>query len=200
MWCIVGLGNPGSSYARHRHNIGFMALDALAEHYRADNFTAKFHGHVARARIGGEDCLLLKPDTFMNLSGKSVQAACAFYKIAPENLIVLHDELALPLAKLRIKRGGGHNGHNGLRDIDKALGTEYWRIRLGIEHPGDKDRVHGHVLSDFSAEEKPLVEDFLKKLTTHFEQFFTHSPEALMSKMADAPKPEKKADKAPVAE
>lgn len=200
MWCIVGLGNPGPSYARHRHNIGFMAIDALAEHFRADSFSAKFHGQVSRARIGGEDCLLLKPETFMNLSGKSVQAACAFYKILPENLVVLHDELDLPLGKLRIKKGGGHNGHNGLRDIDRVLGVEYWRIRLGIEHPGDKERVHGHVLSDFSADERPLADDFLTKLTQHFDLFFTHSPEALMSKMADTPKTEKKADKARAAE
>ncbi len=177
-----------------------MAVDALAERFGTENFSSKFQGKVARAKIAGEDCLLLKPETFMNLSGKSVQAACAFYKILPENLIVLHDELALPIGKLRIKKGGGHNGHNGLRDIDKALGQEYWRIRLGIEHPGDKERVHGHVLSDFAADEKPIIDDFLKKLTDHFELFLSHSPEALMSKMADTPAPQKKADKARASE
>lgn len=177
-----------------------MAVDALAERFGTENFSSKFQGKMARARIAGVDCLLLKPETFMNLSGKSVQAACAFYKIAPENLIVLHDELALPIGKLRIKRGGGHNGHNGLRDIDRALGQEYWRIRLGIEHPGDKERVHGHVLSDFGTDEKPIIDDFLKKLTDHFDLFLSHSPEALMSKMADTPAHQKKADKAPVAE
>lgn len=184
MWCIVGLGNPGEKYAAHRHNIGFMAVDALANSFHASPFTKKFQGQVSKARIAGEECLLLKPETFMNLSGQSVRAACDFYKIPPERVIVLHDELALPIGKLRVKKGGGHNGHNGLRDIDSHLGKDYWRIRLGIDHPGDKERVHGHVLSDFSKAEAQPVENQLIDLTRHFETFFTHSPEAFMSKMA----------------
>jgi len=184
MWCIAGLGNPGGSYAGHRHNVGFMAVDALAQHYKALAFTKKFHGAVSRASVAGADCLLLKPETFMNLSGKSVQAACAFYKIPPENLIVLHDELDLPLAKLRIKQGGGAGGHNGIKDIDRVLGANYWRMRLGIGHPGDKARVHGYVLSDFAADERPVVDNFLKALAEYFGLFFSHSAAGLMSKLA----------------
>lgn len=184
MWCIAGLGNPGAAHAHQRHNIGFMAIDGIARAYGAPEFTGKFHGQLSRVTIAGTDCLLLKPETFMNLSGKSVLAACAFYKIEPENLIVLHDELDLPLGKLRIKQGGGNNGHNGLRDIDRVLGANYWRVRLGIGHPGDKTRVHGHVLSNFDTEERDTLEPFLNALVQHFGLFFEHSPEALMSKMA----------------
>ncbi len=184
MWCIAGLGNPGAAYARHRHTIGFIAVDALAERYGAAPFISKFHGLCSRATIAGEDCLLLKPQTFMNLSGKSVQAACSFFKIPPEKLIVLHDELDLPLGKLRIKQGGGSGGHNGIKDIDRALGAEYWRVRLGIGHPGDKARVHDYVLSNFPAEEQRLVDDWLRALAEHFGLFFSHSPAALMSKLS----------------
>lgn len=186
MWCVVGLGNPGAKYARHRHNIGFMAVDAIADYYQAGAFSDKFKGKVARAAIAGEDCLLLKPETFMNLSGQSVRAACDFYKIPLDHIVVLHDELALPIGKLRVKRGGGHNGHNGLKDIDAHMGKDYWRIRLGIDHPGDKDRVHGHVLSDFSKDEAHIVEDQLRHIAQHFAVFFSHSPDAFMSKLAAA--------------
>lgn len=196
MWLIVGLGNPGSEYAATRHNIGFMALDALAEHFRASNFQKKFQGELAEAVIAGEKCYLLKPMTFMNRSGQSVQAAAAFYKIPPEHILVLHDELDLPLTKLRIKQGGGANGHNGLRDIDEKLGANYWRLRLGIGHPGEKSAVHGHVLNNFSKEEMPLVEKFLRDLAGNFGLFFDHSPAGLMNKLtllSQPPKPEKPA-------
>lgn len=184
MWLIVGLGNPGPEYAATRHNIGFMAVDALAKALRATSFSKKFQGEIAEASLGNERLFLLKPLTFMNLSGKSVQAAAAFYKIPPERIIVIHDELDLPLGKLRIKQGGGNNGHNGLRDIDAALGVDYWRIRLGIGHPGDKAHVHGHVLNNFTKDELPLVEKLLAALSAHFELFFTQSPEKLMTKIA----------------
>jgi PTH1 family peptidyl-tRNA hydrolase len=190
MWCVVGLGNPGAKHAHQRHNIGFMAVDRMAQSVDAPKFSAKFQGQVAQARIADQPCLLLKPQTFMNLSGKSVQAAAGFYKIPPEKIIVLHDELALNLGKLRIKQGGGHNGHNGLRDIDQHIGKNYWRMRLGIAHPGDKDRVSQHVLSDFAKDEQAPLADFLDDLTRYFPLFFSHSPEGLMSKMA--PEPEAK--------
>lgn len=194
MWLIVGLGNPGPEYALTRHNIGFMAVDVLAD---AARFTSKFQGLVTQHSIEGEPCLLLKPQTFMNLSGRSVQAAAAFYKIPPERIIVLHDELDLPLGKIRIKQGGGANGHNGLKDIDQALGPNYWRIRLGIGHPGTKEQVHSHVLSKFSAGEMDEVARLLCEVARNFPLFWQKSPEMLATKVAEKlnpprPKPEKK--------
>ena len=184
MWLVVGLGNPGSGYAQHRHNAGFMAVDALAHTYHATSFSKKFHGECADVTIASEKCLLLKPQTFMNLSGKAVLAAAQFYKIAPEKILVLHDELDLPLAKLRIKQGGGHGGHNGLRDIDSVMGQNYWRLRMGIGHPGNKDMVHSYVLSPFSSEERPVMQEFLTSLAAHLALFWQKSPAALMSKLA----------------
>ncbi len=194
MWLIVGLGNPGAEYEATRHNIGFMAVDQLAT---GTHFSSKFQGLVAQATLAGEKLIFLKPQTYMNLSGKSVQAAASFYKIPPDHIIVLHDELDLPLGKIRIKQGGGANGHNGLKDIDQMLGVDYWRIRLGIGHPGDKAQVHGHVLSRFSTDELPEVERTLKTLAEKFPFFWQSSPEVLASKVAQAlnpprPKPEKK--------
>ena len=195
MWLIVGLGNPGAEYAATRHNIGFMAVDRLAAAAKIDRFTNKFHGELASGDWAGEKLLLLKPQTFMNLSGKSVQAAMAFYKIPLAKLVVLHDELDLPLGKLRIKQGGGANGHNGIKDIDQAIGPDYWRIRLGIGHPGDAARVHGYVLSRFNAEEMPLVDKVNATLAEQMPVFWQHSPAALMTKIATAlnPPPVKKA-------
>ena len=180
MWLVVGLGNPGAQYQQTRHNIGFMAVDALA---RGAVFSKKFHGELAEISCADEKLFLLKPQTFMNCSGRSVQAAAAFYKIPPDHILVLHDELDLPLGKLRIKRGGGANGHNGIKDIDAAIGADYWRMRLGIGHPGDKDAVHGYVLNDFTKEELPAVEKFLMALAQHMPLFWQHSPEGLMNKI-----------------
>ncbi len=181
MHLLVGLGNPGPEYALTRHNIGFMAVDALAD---AARFTAKFHGEISARAIEDEKVILLKPMTYMNLSGKSVQAAMAFYKIPPENVIVLHDELDLPLGKIRIKQGGGANGHNGLKDIDQMVGPDYWRIRLGIGHPGMKEQVHGHVLSRFSNAEQDEVVKVLTALSANFALFWKRSPEVLATKVA----------------
>jgi len=189
MYLIVGLGNPGKEYAGHRHNVGFMAVDALAEALRATAPTKKFHGELAEATLEAHKLLLLKPHTYMNNSGRSVQAAAAFYKIPPQQILVLHDELDLPVGKLRIKKGGGANGQNGIRDIDACIGPDYWRARLGIGHPGDKARVHGHVLGNFSADERPVIAQLLQAITQHFALFITHSPEALMSKVSEALSP-----------
>ncbi len=186
MWLIVGLGNPGDEYRSTRHNIGFLAVDALAPEAK---FGRKFSGELAQAELGGEKILLLKPQTYMNHSGRSVQAAMAFYKLKPEQLIVLHDELDLPLGRIRIKQGGGDNGHNGIRDIDACIGKEYWRVRIGIGHPGDAAQVHGHVLSSFSAAEKKEVKKILAALAEYFPLFWQHSPQALMSRFADALRP-----------
>lgn len=151
MWMVVGLGNPGAEYTRNRHNIGFMAADAIAARWDFPDFRTKFRGLVAEGPLGGEKTLLLKPQTFMNLSGESVAEAARFYKIDPTHIVVFHDELDLPPGKVRVKTGGGNAGHNGLKSIDAHLGTpDYIRVRLGIGHPGDRERVHGHVLSDFS--------------------------------------------------
>jgi PTH1 family peptidyl-tRNA hydrolase len=150
MLLLVGLGNPGSRYARHRHNVGFMAVDAIAD---AHGFTAdrsKFHGEIREGLIGGEKALVLKPSTFMNDSGRSVAAAARFYNIALDQIIVFHDELDLAPGKLKVKCGGGNAGHNGLKSIDAHLGNAFRRVRIGIGHPGDKARVSGYVLGDFS--------------------------------------------------
>jgi PTH1 family peptidyl-tRNA hydrolase len=192
MWLIVGLGNPGPEYEATRHNIGFLAVDALAQHYRASAFTKKFHGEIAEASIGDEKVFFLKPHTFMNLSGKSLQAAASFYKVPQQNIIVLHDELDLPLAKLRIKQGGGANGHNGIKDIDQLMGPDYWRVRLGIGHPGTADKVHDHVLSKFSKDERAIVDAWLENLARDFPLFWQHSPQGLMNKLSPPPERPKK--------
>jgi PTH1 family peptidyl-tRNA hydrolase len=191
MFLVVGLGNPGAEYAATRHNIGFMAIDALAGPAR---FTSKFHGETASLSIEDQKLVLLKPMTYMNLSGKSVQAAMAFYKIPPENVIVLHDELDLPLGRLRIKRGGGANGHNGIKDIDQMVGPDYWRIRLGIGHPGIPAQVHSYVLSRFTPEEARVVDAVNAAIVARFPLFWQSSPEVLASKVAQdllPPKPKK---------
>ena len=197
MWLVAGLGNPGAEYAATRHNIGFMAIDALAGPVR---FTSKFHGESAALSIEGEKLILLKPMTYMNLSGKSVQAAMAFYKIPPANVIVLHDELDLPLGKLRIKRGGGANGHNGIKDIDQSIGPDYWRIRLGIGHPGTPEQVHGHVLSRFSEAESRVVATVNQALVKRFPLFWQSSPEVLASKVAQDLLPPKEKKEKPATE
>jgi PTH1 family peptidyl-tRNA hydrolase len=158
MLLLVGLGNPGNQYAGNRHNIGFMAVDAAARAHRASPFRARFQGLVADCTVEGEKVVLLKPTTFMNESGLSVGAAARFFKVGPEDIAVLHDELDLPPGKLRVKTGGGNAGHNGLRSITAHLGNEYRRLRLGIGHPGDKALVHGFVLNDFGRGERAWVE------------------------------------------
>ncbi|KMO15964.1 aminoacyl-tRNA hydrolase [Methylobacterium platani] len=159
MRLFVGLGNPGTRYAGNRHNIGFMALDAIARRHRAAPWRRKFQGESTEAVIGTERVLLLKPLTFMNESGRAVAEAQRFYKIPLEGVVVFHDELDLAPAKLRVKKGGGNAGHNGLRSITAQCGNEYWRARLGIGHPGDKALVHAYVLNDFAKAEMPWVED-----------------------------------------
>lgn len=149
----VGLGNPGPQYAMHRHNVGFMALDTLAEVYNFGPVQKKFQGWLQEGRIGGDKVLLLKPATFMNESGRAVGEALRFYKLGVDALTVFHDELDLAPFKVKVKRGGGTAGHNGLRSIDQHLGPDFRRIRLGIGHPGHKDRVTGHVLGNFAKAE-----------------------------------------------
>ncbi|QTD56407.1 aminoacyl-tRNA hydrolase [Parasphingorhabdus cellanae] len=146
----VGLGNPGAQYALHRHNVGFMALDALEEVHSFPAPKQKFQGWAVEGRLGSEKLLLLKPATFMNESGRSVGEAMRFYKLAPEDVTVFHDELDLEPFKIKVKVGGGHAGHNGLRSIDAHIGPEFRRVRIGIGHPGHKSRVHNHVLGNYT--------------------------------------------------
>lgn len=160
----VGLGNPGGQYARNRHNIGFMAVDAIAAAHGFGPWRSKFRGVITEGRIAGQRILLLKPETFMNLSGDAVQAALAFYKIAPADVTVFHDELDLAAGKLRLKTGGGHAGHNGLRSIDAHVGPDFQRLRLGIGHPGDKHLVSPHVLSDFAKADADWLDPLLAAL------------------------------------
>lgn len=154
----VGLGNPGPQYAMNRHNVGFMAADAIAEIHGFSPVQKKFQGWLQEGRIGTQKVLLLKPATFMNESGRAVGEAMRFYKLALADLTVFHDELDLAPFKVKVKQGGGHAGHNGLRSIDQHLGPDFRRVRLGIGHPGHKDRVHGYVLGNYAkAEMDPLA-------------------------------------------
>ncbi len=167
MRLIVGLGNPGGKYAGHRHNVGFMVADEIARAHHFAPWRSKFQGEVAEGVIDGEKVLLLKPMTYMNESGRAVGEAVRFYKLAPEDVIVVHDELDLAPGRIRMKTGGGHAGHNGLRSIITHIGADFHRLRIGIGHPGDKARVHGHVLSDFSAEERRWLEPLLQAIARH---------------------------------
>lgn len=153
----VGLGNPGPRYALNRHNIGFMALDVIADMHGFGPVQKKFQGWIQEGRIGSEKILLLKPATFMNESGRSVGEAMRFYKLELNALTVFHDELDLAPFKIKVKQGGGHAGHNGLRSIGQHFGADYRRIRIGIGHPGHKDRVNPHVLGNYAKDEQDLL-------------------------------------------
>lgn len=158
----VGLGNPGAKYAANRHNIGWMALDRIAVDHSFGPWRTKFQGSMCEGNLGGEKVILLKPETFMNLSGQSVGEASRFFKLAPVDITVFHDELDLAPGKVRIKTGGGHAGHNGLRSIHAHIGEAYNRVRLGIGHPGHKDRVAAYVLSDFAKAEQDWLDAVMR--------------------------------------
>jgi PTH1 family peptidyl-tRNA hydrolase len=162
---FVGLGNPGLKYAGNRHNIGFMAMDRIAADHGFSPWRKAFQGLVAEGHLGTEKVALLKPETFMNLSGQSVQAAVAFWKLPLADLTVFHDELDLAPGKLRLKQGGGHAGHNGLRSIHGHLGDDYARVRLGIGHPGAKDAVAAYVLHDFAKADRDWLDDLLRGIS-----------------------------------
>jgi PTH1 family peptidyl-tRNA hydrolase len=162
MKLFVGLGNPGSKYAGNRHNIGFMAVDRIAEAYGFGPWRSKFQGVVSEGNLGGEKVILLKPETFMNKSGQSVGEAVRFYKIEPSDVTVFHDEIDLAPAKLRVKQGGGHAGHNGLRSLHSHIGDGYQRVRMGVGHPGHKDAVPTYVLKDFAKADQDWLDDMLR--------------------------------------
>jgi PTH1 family peptidyl-tRNA hydrolase len=188
----VGLGNPEPGMARQRHNIGFMAIDRIAHRHGFSPWRQRFRGVVAEGTIGGEKILALKPLTYMNASGESVQAAAAFFKLPPESIAAFHDELDLIPGKIRVKRGGGAAGHNGLRSMDRMLGSpEYLRVRLGIGHPGEKARVLGWVLGDFSKDDALWLGPALDAVADAAALLAAGKPEDFMTRVAlltkDAP-------------
>jgi PTH1 family peptidyl-tRNA hydrolase len=159
MRLLVGLGNPGPRYAGNRHNIGFMAVDAIVRRHSFSSIRERFHALTAEGTIDGEKVLAMAPQTFMNDSGRAVQAAVQFFKLQPTDVIVIYDEIDLPLGKVRAKRGGGAGGHNGIRSLDAHIGNDFRRVRIGIGHPGHKDKVTKHVLGNYAkAEMDPLAD------------------------------------------
>jgi peptidyl-tRNA hydrolase, PTH1 family len=162
---FVGLGNPGPKHAGQRHNIGFMAVDRIAADHGFSPCKARFRGEVAEGLLGTQKVLLLKPMTFMNLSGESVGEAMRFFRLEPADIVVFHDELDLAPGKVRCKQGGGHAGHNGLRSLHQHVGEAYGRVRLGIGHPGHKDRVTGHVLGDFAKADQDWLDDLMRGIS-----------------------------------
>ncbi len=192
MLLLVGLGNPGFEYARNRHNVGFMAVDEIVRRHGFSSWRKKFHGVVAEGDVAGEKVIALKPLTYMNESGRSVLSARSFYKVRTKDVLVFHDELDLAGGKVRTKTGGGHAGHNGLRSIQGQIGADYRRVRIGIGHPGDRDRVVGHVLKDFSrAEEDDWVFKLLDAMASAFPFLVQRNEPEFMNKVALAMQPAK---------
>ena len=181
----VGLGNPEPGMARNRHNIGFLALDTIALRHGFGPWRPRFKGLVAEGMVDGHKVLALKPQTYMNASGESVQAAAGFFKLPVEAITAFHDELDLMPGKVRVKRGGGAAGHNGLRSMDRMLGApDYWRVRLGIGHPGDKERVLGHVLGDFAKADRDWLLPLLDAVADAAPLLAAGKPEDFMTKVA----------------
>lgn len=181
----VGLGNPEPGMARNRHNIGFIAIDVIADRHGFSPWRRRFNSVAAEGMIGGEKIVVLKPATYMNESGNSVQPAAAFYKLDPDAMVVFHDELDLAPGKVRVKRGGGAAGHNGLRSIDRRLASqEYWRVRLGIGHPGHKDRVTGHVLGNFSKADEDWLLPMLEAVSESAALLVERKAEDFMTRVA----------------
>lgn len=195
MWLFVGLGNPGDKYQQNRHNIGFMAVDAIAHRHNFSGWQKKFQALACEGRLGSARVLLLKPQTFMNLSGQSVREAAAFYKIGLENVAVFHDELDLVPGKVRVKKGGGSGGHNGIRSIDEHLGQDYLRVRLGIGHPGDKNLVSPYVLSDFFKAEREWLSALIDAVAENAGLLAADEAELFMTRVAQAVPPLKEEKK-----
>jgi len=201
MLLIAGLGNPGPKYENNRHNVGFMAADAIARRHSFSPWSKKFHGLIAEGRIGGEKVLIVKPQTFMNLSGQSVGEAMRFHKLALSDLIVLYDELDLAPAKVRVKTGGGAGGHNGIRSIDAHCGKEYRRVRIGIGHPGIKEMVTHHVLGDFAKADREWLDPLIDAIADNADKLVSGDDNGFMNKVSlavrgtEEVKPEKPAPK-----
>ena len=196
MLLVVGLGNPGGKYADNRHNIGFMAADEIVRRHSFSPWRNRFQSEVSEGVLDGEKVLVMKPMTFMNESGRSVGEAVRFYKIDLADVIVLHDELDLTPGKMRVKFGGGHAGHNGLRSIQAHIGAEYKRLRLGIGHPGDKDRVHAHVLGDFAKADKDWLDKLIEAIAKRMPMLISGKDQLFQSKvMQDLQPPKPKTEK-----
>ena len=201
MLLLVGLGNPGPRYAGNRHNIGFMAVDEIVRRHGFGPWRGRFQGQLSEGRLGALKLLALKPETYMNESGRAVGEALRFYKLDPADLLVFHDEINLRFGKVKVKRGGGAGGHNGLRSIDAHVGRDYRRVRLGVGHPGHKDLVHPHVLKDFSKEEAKAVDKLIDAVADELPKLLAGDDGAFMSRIAylmapPKPKPDPKAESA----
>jgi PTH1 family peptidyl-tRNA hydrolase len=182
---IVGLGNPGEQYVNTRHNVGFMAVDAVAHFYDFPPFKLKNNALISEHTIGEQKVILVKPQTYMNLSGQTVGELARFYKIAPDQIYAIHDDLDLCPGKIKIKQGGGHGGHNGLRSMDAHLGKNYWRVRLGIGHPGNRDLVTPYVLGKISATEAKIFEEQLYNIARNFKTLVSGNRELFLTKMSE---------------
>ena len=184
MLLLVGLGNPGPRHADNRHNIGFMALDEIVRRQGFGPWRVRFRGRVAEGRIGAHRVLALKPDTYMNESGRAVGEALRFYKLQPGQVTVIYDEIDLKPGKIKVKTGGGAGGHNGIRSVDAHIGRDYRRVRLGVGHPGHKDLVHGYVLQDFAKAERPWVEKLIDAVASEMPLLLDGDEGAFMSRVA----------------
>ena len=189
MRLIVGLGNPGSDYAKNRHNIGFMAVDEIVRRHSFAPYRSKFQSEVSEGQIAGQKVLILKPMTYMNESGRAVHSAMTFYKLPLEDIIVLHDEMDLAAGKIRMKTGGGHAGHNGIRSIQSHIGAGFKRVRLGVGHPGDKEKVVGHVLQNFSKTDQQWLDKMIEAIGEHADFLVKGEDSSFMSKVSLAINP-----------
>ena len=179
---LVGLGNPGTEYAQTRHNVGFMAVDELVRRFSFDAFKSEHKGLLAKGQIANERCLILKPETYMNLSGESVQSVMAFYKIHPQDIIVFHDDLDLPVGKVKVKIGGGSGGHNGIKNIDSHIGVNYMRVRIGV----DKDKMidtANYVLGKPSADEQKILDVLFEQIAQNIDLLLNGDMSAFMNKI-----------------
>lgn len=200
MLLFVGLGNPGTKYAKNRHNIGFMALERIAEDHGFGPWKQKFQAELCEGRLGAEKVILLKPLTFMNLSGQSVGEAMRFYKLTPQDITVFHDELDLAPGKARVKMGGGHAGHNGLRSIHQHIGEDYQRVRLGIGHPGRKELVAQYVLQDFAKADAEWLDDLMRGLSDGAPELANGKKDRFLNAIAQRMAPAKPAKPKPQAQ
>ena len=196
MRLIVGLGNPGPGYAGHRHNIGFMAAEEIRRRYGFGPWRSRFHGFVSEGEIGGEKIVLLKPETYMNDSGRAVAAAAQFYKPRAARRIAIHDEIELGPGKVRVKQGGAAAGHNGLRSMDAHIGAPYWRVRLGVGHPGHPELVRHYVLQNFAKEEQPLIAKLIEASAEAMPLLVAGDENGVMNKVTIAVNPRQAAAQA----
>ena len=184
MFLLIGLGNPGNEYVDTRHNVGFMVLDNIVERHNFSSYNKKYDAFVVTGNIAGEKVIAVKPQTFMNKSGISIAKFVNFYKIPLQNVIVIYDELDLSTGKVRVKSGGGNGGHNGLKSIDSNIGKEYTKVRIGISHPGNKDKVSGYVLSKFNTDERIIIDSVNEQIATYIELLIQKNQNEFMNKIS----------------